>query len=768
MRCRNLTTGETFAVKVLEHESHNKQTEIEALRLCQGHPNVVRLVEVLEDDLFTYIVTELLEGGELNDRTARMSADQLNYVFLQIFDAVDFIHSKGVAHRDLKPENIVFESATSNQVRIVDFGFAKKLSDVEGMNYLEYTLDYASPEALHCNTMGGMSKASDYWSIGAIMYRSVCGRLPFGEGDGVKERIREASFDQEVAAWKRAPLEVRQIVEGLLWPVAEDRFNADTIPTTIWYRQCTQRDALKEDASPAVLMEVEVIPMPQDVEEGEGEVVVGEEPEEAEEEAVLVENDVIEDELELPLKMEDEETTFAPAPPIVEMLEPPEETLSHSGATSETIECGLDAEEEPGFVNMQQPKSGDEDASSLHSMSSGDAAPIDDITTMELFNNNEKFVHEQDPTEDEEPPVLNDERDRIMEEIHCEVEISVETEEHDLTITDKESIPIRISFEREFVSVDSDDEEDFLGFDLNFTRTGRICDPYLRFENRRIRQMVSDLKHDISVLKMQKTPPRSKMIRCDYKPHSGPTRIPFRKRGHSHTMIKSRFTTASKQPPISVPTADHNTTAANNLFAVSTAAAYAPPIVSSSVLQRQTSRTSGRKRNATVRLADELIVKINPKLIKLSPTKSQQKTTTPVKVETFTTTTKTQTSIITKSESSPTNASIITNTETSIITPSEVYIITSFEPSTAAITCPPPATFCPPPSSAHRRRLKRTPSVKVERRLSSSNNNTAPSSFASVPPPIVSPTTRTRSGRRSVLPKPFVQEAFRIKVEPTH
>lgn len=654
MRCRNSQSGEAFAVKVLARESHNKKTEIETLRLCQGHPNVVRLIEVLEDETFTYLVTELLEGGELNDRTARMTSHELNYVFRQLLDAVSFIHSKGVAHRDLKPENIVFESATSNHIRIVDFGFAKELSDVKGMNYLEYTLDYASPEVLHCNTNGGMSMASDYWSIGAIMYRSVCGRLPFGEGDGVGERIRRANYDKEVAAWKRVSPDVRQIIEGLLWPTPEHRYNEDTIRDTAWFRACAKQAEPEEKEEVAVVpMEIkEDVPMTQDL-------------------AVLADKEGIVDELELPLQVAEEDEVDLLRIELPSELPDPTIELEPTGISE--LVTNID---EHDVIGLNELKVSDEDCSSLHSMSSGEAAPIDDITTMELFNNNEKYIDEvieEAPIlKDEslplkggsidEPPALKDERDRLMEEIHCE--------------------GLNIRFEDESTNAnpqsDGESDEEFYGF-------GPM------------------------------------MIRCNYLQQA--FRIPFRKRGRSFTMITDRLPLkkCNQTEVPGVPTIDSNTTAATNLSVDVAAAASLSELPVTSSIRHSISRTSGRNRKKTIRLADQLLDISKSKMTK--PTRH----------------------LTAAADAATPSLPILPTAPPTTIPPTEASVITS------STTC------LPPPFSFRRPRGKRHMDDQLEDIV------TPIKTFA-----LLANTTTTRSGRRSIIPQPFVQAPIRIKVEASH
>ena len=86
---------------------YNPSREVSILRLCQGHPNIIRLHEVYTDELHVYIVMELMRGGELLDRLKMrhsFTEAEASAIFQQLVSAVTFMHQKKVVHRDLKPE----------------------------------------------------------------------------------------------------------------------------------------------------------------------------------------------------------------------------------------------------------------------------------------------------------------------------------------------------------------------------------------------------------------------------------------------------------------------------------------------------------------------------------------------------------------------------------------------------------------------------------------------------------------------------------------
>lgn len=105
-KCINKKTGIEYAVKIVSRKIDSSR-EIQLLRACQGHSNIVNLIEVYQDEIHTYIVLELLKGGELLDRirqNKRFTEIEAGHIFRGLTSAVAFMHSRGIVHRDLKPE----------------------------------------------------------------------------------------------------------------------------------------------------------------------------------------------------------------------------------------------------------------------------------------------------------------------------------------------------------------------------------------------------------------------------------------------------------------------------------------------------------------------------------------------------------------------------------------------------------------------------------------------------------------------------------------
>ncbi|XP_065282015.1 phosphorylase b kinase gamma catalytic chain, liver/testis isoform isoform X1 [Dermacentor albipictus] len=193
-RCIDKETGEEFAAKIIDISSDTDgsgptslyqatKREIEVLKRVAGHPYIIELHDVFESTTFIFLVLELCRHGELFDyltSVVALSEKKTKSIMKQLFEAVEFIHSKGIVHRDLKPENILLDDDLN--VKVTDFGFATQLAEGETLTELCGTPGYLAPELLKASmyeSSEGYDKQVDIWACGVIMYTLLVGFPPF-------------------------------------------------------------------------------------------------------------------------------------------------------------------------------------------------------------------------------------------------------------------------------------------------------------------------------------------------------------------------------------------------------------------------------------------------------------------------------------------------------------------------------------------------------------------------------------------------------------
>eukprot|EP01041_Mallomonas_annulata_P010481 gene10481-21857_t len=119
-KCQNRETGDFYAVKTIRKSKVRRleilRREIDILR-TMDHPNIIKLIDVYEDDRFLHLVTELCTGGELFERIinktksaeGHYSEQDASVVIRCLLSAIEYCHTvHNISHRDLKPENLLF------------------------------------------------------------------------------------------------------------------------------------------------------------------------------------------------------------------------------------------------------------------------------------------------------------------------------------------------------------------------------------------------------------------------------------------------------------------------------------------------------------------------------------------------------------------------------------------------------------------------------------------------------------------------------------
>ena len=204
-----------------------------------SHPNAAHIYEIGEVNGAHYIAMEFAEGLSLDRKIngTPIPVAELLEIAMQIADALDEAHARGITHRDIKSSNIVLSSR--GRVKVLDFGLAKfsppagvtdKTSNSELATRVKTspgvvmgTVNYMSPE----QALGReVDYRSDIFSLGVVLYEMATGRLPF-TGDTVTETIDRITHAQPEAIARlnyNVPAELEVIVKKALRKNRDERY----------------------------------------------------------------------------------------------------------------------------------------------------------------------------------------------------------------------------------------------------------------------------------------------------------------------------------------------------------------------------------------------------------------------------------------------------------------------------------------------------------------------------------------------------------------
>ena len=261
---RNILT----AIKSIPKKKMNEDTQKNFRRELQNlhnlkHPNIIQILDYLNNKTTNYIVLEYCNGGNLRDyirRYMNINRKPLNEFFiqkllLQIAPALEYMHSKNVIHRDIRLENILlnfnnypnipidgrapqplkFKEKSLNKdfsVKITGLNFSKDLiQDNMGSTILGTPL-YMSPdiiERVDDKSNKKYNTSADLWSLGVITYELLTGSMPFN-GSDTKDLFTQIEKGVYTLPKKlKASIEIISFINGLLQYYPEKRLNWEQI-----------------------------------------------------------------------------------------------------------------------------------------------------------------------------------------------------------------------------------------------------------------------------------------------------------------------------------------------------------------------------------------------------------------------------------------------------------------------------------------------------------------------------------------------------------
>jgi serine/threonine protein kinase len=240
---QDLTLGRKVALKFLPPQLARDQNALERFLLeartasALNHPNICTIYAVENaagenGEQQSFIAMELLEGQSLDQKlpAGPLPLDRLLEIAIQLADALDAAHAKGIIHRDIKPANIFL---TPRGVKVLDFGLAKLSRMAAQTEALEATQD--SPTPAHLTSPGAtvgtiaymspeqargeeLDTRTDLFSLGTVIYQMATGKLPFAGATSavIFHAILELDPIPALQQNPALPAKLQEIIEKLL------------------------------------------------------------------------------------------------------------------------------------------------------------------------------------------------------------------------------------------------------------------------------------------------------------------------------------------------------------------------------------------------------------------------------------------------------------------------------------------------------------------------------------------------------------------------
>jgi serine/threonine-protein kinase len=244
-QAKDTKLGRDVAIKVLPEEfarDHDRVARFQReakLLAALNHPNIAAIYGLEEVEDTNFLVMELVEGDTLSDRLKRGSipVEEALKLALQIAEALEAAHEKGVIHRDLKPANI--KVTPDGKVKVLDFGLAKVFTGDQGdVNLADSptitaaatqrgvilgTAAYMSPEQARGEPV---DQKTDIWAFGVVLFEMLTGRQVFA-GRTVSDTL--ASVLAREPEWNGLPpnlhSRIRLLLERCLEKDPKDRYS---------------------------------------------------------------------------------------------------------------------------------------------------------------------------------------------------------------------------------------------------------------------------------------------------------------------------------------------------------------------------------------------------------------------------------------------------------------------------------------------------------------------------------------------------------------
>ncbi|XP_063668818.1 myosin light chain kinase family member 4 isoform X3 [Pan troglodytes] len=221
-KCEETATGLKLAAKIIKTRGMKDKEEVKneiSVMNQLDHANLIQLYDAFESKNDIVLVMEYVDGGELFDRIIdeNYNLTELDTILFmkQICEGIRHMHQMYILHLDLKPENILCVNRDAKQIKIIDFGLARRYKPREKLKVNFGTPEFLAPEVVNYDFV---SFPTDMWSVGVIAYMLLSGLSPFlGDNDAeTLNNILACRWDLEDEEFQDISEEAKEFISKLL------------------------------------------------------------------------------------------------------------------------------------------------------------------------------------------------------------------------------------------------------------------------------------------------------------------------------------------------------------------------------------------------------------------------------------------------------------------------------------------------------------------------------------------------------------------------
>ena len=193
------------------------------------HPSIVKLLYVKEtENSFDLVMDYAVQGNLFHyiRKTKGLNENKTFCLFIQVVNAIYFLHKNNLIHRDIKPENLLLFD--SNTVKLCDFGWCVPLNNGEKRGTFCGTTEYMSPELVNHKHY---SKEIDVWSLGVLLYEMIHGYSAFkpNKPDFDENDVMDNIKKHKLKFRKQVTEECKELIYHLLDPDINNRYTVEDI-----------------------------------------------------------------------------------------------------------------------------------------------------------------------------------------------------------------------------------------------------------------------------------------------------------------------------------------------------------------------------------------------------------------------------------------------------------------------------------------------------------------------------------------------------------